>query len=186
MRRFKMGYEDTSRGATTRRHSTRSYLRNESCSSWLKSLRTSVLLAREIQVKFSKDENLENGWGWKSFAMVVINTGTSIFEVNASKLRRPLNTADLEEFLDSWWTNRSTCLIAVLWGPNRCLGVVLGQLQFEFHTWSSRTHGRSPSKSESEEGWKLLTPGTARLLVEDENEELQSSWDVSNGFYLIH
>ena len=29
--------------------------------------------------------------------MVVINTGASIFQVNASKLRRPLGTVDLEE-----------------------------------------------------------------------------------------
>ena len=33
--------------------------------------------------------------------MVVINTGTSIFQVNASKLRRPLNSVDLEEPPDS-------------------------------------------------------------------------------------
>ena len=31
-------------------------------------------------------------------SMVVINTGTSIFQISASKLRRPLDTADLEEF----------------------------------------------------------------------------------------
>ena len=29
--------------------------------------------------------------------MLVINTGTSIFQVNASRLRRPLDTVDLEE-----------------------------------------------------------------------------------------
>ena len=33
--------------------------------------------------------------------MVVINNGTSIFQVNASKLRRPLDTVDLEEPPDS-------------------------------------------------------------------------------------
>ena len=33
--------------------------------------------------------------------MVVIDTGTSILQVNASKLRRPLDTVDLEEFPDS-------------------------------------------------------------------------------------
>ena len=33
--------------------------------------------------------------------MVVINTGTSIFQLNASKPRRPLDTADLEEPTDS-------------------------------------------------------------------------------------
>ena len=34
--------------------------------------------------------------------MVVINAGTSIFQVNASKLRRPLVTVDLEEPPDSY------------------------------------------------------------------------------------
>ena len=33
--------------------------------------------------------------------MVVINTGTSIFQVNASELQRPLDTVDLEELPDS-------------------------------------------------------------------------------------
>ena len=33
--------------------------------------------------------------------MVVINNGTSIFQVNASKLRRALDTVDLEEPPDS-------------------------------------------------------------------------------------
>ena len=33
--------------------------------------------------------------------LVVINTGTSIFQVNASKLRRPLDTVDVEELQDS-------------------------------------------------------------------------------------
>ena len=34
-------------------------------------------------------------------AIVVGNVGASIFRVNASKLRRPLDTVDLEELLDS-------------------------------------------------------------------------------------
>ena len=33
--------------------------------------------------------------------MVVVSTGASIFQVNASKLRRPLDTVDLEELPDS-------------------------------------------------------------------------------------
>ena len=33
--------------------------------------------------------------------VVVVNTGTSIFQVNASKRRRPSDTVDLEELLDS-------------------------------------------------------------------------------------
>ena len=33
--------------------------------------------------------------------MVVISTGASIFQVNASKLRKPLDTVDLEELADS-------------------------------------------------------------------------------------
>ena len=34
-------------------------------------------------------------------SMVVISTGASIFQVNVSKLRRPVNTVDLEELPDS-------------------------------------------------------------------------------------
>ena len=60
---------------------------------------------KKFRAKFSKDENLENGLQVEIIAvkgtMVVINTGTSIFQVNASKLRRPLNTVDLEEPPDS-------------------------------------------------------------------------------------
>ena len=33
--------------------------------------------------------------------MIVFNTGTSIFQVSARKLRRPLDTVDLEEPPDS-------------------------------------------------------------------------------------
>ena len=33
--------------------------------------------------------------------MAVVNTGASIFQANISKLRRPLDTLDLEELLDS-------------------------------------------------------------------------------------
>ena len=44
-------------------------------------------------------------------SMVVINTGTSMFQVNASKLRRPRDTVDLEESPDSCKRTRS----AVLW-----------------------------------------------------------------------
>ena len=42
--------------------------------------------------------------------MVVINTGTSIFQVNASSLRRPLDTVDLEEFSDSCERTRALVL----------------------------------------------------------------------------
>ena len=34
-------------------------------------------------------------------SVVVINTGTSIFQESASKLRRPLDTVDPEELSDS-------------------------------------------------------------------------------------
>ena len=34
-------------------------------------------------------------------SMVVISTGSSMFQVNASKLRRPFDTEDLEELPDS-------------------------------------------------------------------------------------
>ena len=44
---------------------------------------------------------------------VVISAGASIFQVSASKLRRPLDTVDLEELPDSRERTRSP----VLWLP---------------------------------------------------------------------
>ena len=54
--------------------------------------------------------------------MVVINTGTSISQVNARKLRRPLVTVDLEEPPDSYVRTGAP----VLWlsRSNRRLGAV--------------------------------------------------------------
>ena len=57
--------------------------------------------------------------------MVVISTGSSIFQVNAGNLRKPSDTVDLEELPDS----REQTGALVLWlsceRSNRCLGAVL-------------------------------------------------------------
>ena len=91
----KVGYENKFRGPTTRRHSTRSYWRNDICSSQSSTGRTSVLKATRSEQSSARTKI------WKMVAgkgpMVVIIIGTSILQVNDSKLRRPLDTADLEE-----------------------------------------------------------------------------------------
>ena len=57
--------------------------------------------------------------------MVVICTGASIFQVNASKLRSPLDTVDLEELPDSCERTGTRVAVPFLWRPNRRLGAVL-------------------------------------------------------------
>ena len=55
-------------------------------------------------------------------AMAVISTGATIFQANVSKLRRPVDTVDMEELPDS----RGRTGAPVLWlsceGQHRCLG----------------------------------------------------------------
>ena len=107
--------------------------------------------------------------------MVVVKTGsTSVFQVNASKLRRPLDTVDLQKSPDS--SERTGAPVLLL----SCEGQMDVWELFSVNSWSQ------PSTSENEEGWKLLTTGTARLLVKDENKETQGSCDVPDGFYPIH
>ena len=97
---------------------------------------------------------------------------TQCFQVNACKLRRFLDIVDLENSSRFAWAYKSTCVMTFLCGSNRCLGAVLWPFPFVRHTWSSRTLGRSTSRSENEEGRKLLTTGTARLLVKDEEKTM--------------
>ena len=85
------------RGPTTRRHSTRSCWRNDICPSRSKSRRTSVFIGNKIRVKFSKNGNLENF----QRAHGGCQCRDLHFQKNASKLRRPLDTVDLEEPPDS-------------------------------------------------------------------------------------
>ena len=67
-----------------------------------KNLEIKCFTGKKIRAKFSKDEHLENGSKVEIIAVkgrqVVIKTGTSILQVNESKLRRPLDTVDLENF----------------------------------------------------------------------------------------
>ena len=60
--------------------------------------------------------------------------------------------------------------------PNRCLGAVLWQFLFECHSWSTRTDGCSSSRPKNKEFWRLLTPGTAGLLVKDQEQIPRSLW----------
>ena len=46
--------------------------------------------------------------------MVVISTGAFIVQVYVSRLRRPLDTLDLEELPDSRERTRATCAVAFL------------------------------------------------------------------------
>ena len=66
--------------------------------------------------------------------MVVISTGASIFQVNASKLRRPLDTVDLEELPDSrerkgapvlWLSKKGRTDVWELFSGNSYLSAIL-------------------------------------------------------------
>ena len=56
---------------------------------------------------------------------MVISTGSSIFQVNASKLRRSLDIMDLEELPDSREPTRAPVLWLSCERSHRCLGAVL-------------------------------------------------------------
>ena len=72
-------------------------------------------IGKEIRATFSKDEHLEKCFKVQIIAvqgsMVVINTGASTFQVNASKVRRYLDTGSgrTSSFARA---NRSTCAMA--------------------------------------------------------------------------
>ena len=61
--------------------------------------------------------------------MVVISAGASIYQVNASKLRRLVNTG-FGRTSGFAWANRSTCVVAFFWRSKGCLGAVLWQISF--------------------------------------------------------
>ena len=66
--------------------------------------RTSVSLARNSEQNSARTniwKVVEGDFVAVKGTMVVINTGTSIFQLNARRLRRPLDTMDLEEPPDS-------------------------------------------------------------------------------------
>ena len=96
--------------------------RIEICSSRSKSKTKSVLIGKMIRAKFSKDENLE-------IEIVDVNGPHGCYQneylhiqVHASRLRRPLDTVDLDGTSRLMWANTSTCVMAFLWGPNGCQG----------------------------------------------------------------
>ena len=107
-----------------------------------------------------------------------------LFNLNASKLRRSLDTASGRTSRFAW-AFRSTSVMAFLWGTNRCQGAVIGHFLFEYHTWSTRTDGCSSNRPKNEDGWMLLTTSTTRLLVKD-GKKSQDSCDVPNCLHLMH
>ena len=67
---------------------------------------------------------------------MVISTGASIFQVNVSKLRKPLDTVDLEEFADSrertgapvlWLSCEGQIDVWELFSDNSYLSAILGR-----------------------------------------------------------
>ena len=114
--------------------------------------------------------------------MVVISTGASIFQVNASELRRPLDSVDLDELPDSGERTGAPVLWLSCEGQTDVWELFSDDSFFECHPWSTRTYGCSPNRSENKESWMLLTTGIARLLVKDQKKESQDSCDVPDGF----
>ena len=68
--------------------------------------------------------------------MAVVNTGATMFQANVSKLRRPLDTADLEELPDS----RERAGATVLWLS--CEGQIDVWEMFTDNSHLSATRGR--------------------------------------------
>ena len=138
----------------------------------------SVTHWQEDPSKTLQDGSLEDGWGLKFLlskapSMGVTSTGASIYQVNVSKLRRPLDTVDSEELPDS----RERTGAPVLWlsceGQIDVLGAVLWQILFKCCSWSTRTLGGSPSWPWNQECWELLTTDIATRLVKAKEKESQ-------------
>ena len=104
MRKFRSWLWNASRSPTATRHSPRSCWMDEVCSSRSSSRRKCVLLARRSEQNSARTEirkTVKGGDYCCQGPMVVISTGASIYQVNASKLRRLVNTVDLEKLQDS-------------------------------------------------------------------------------------
>ena len=84
--------------------------------------------------------------------VVVINTGTSIFQVYASKLRRPLDTVDLEELLDSFERTGAPVLWLSCEGQIDVWEVFSDNSQLSTKLDRQGLNGWCPSRSENKEG----------------------------------
>ena len=73
-------------------------------------------VGKNIEVKFSKDENLENGWAWKS----MLSRPHGCYQHQwATKTFGHGSSGRTPRFV---WTNWSTSVMDFLWGPTGCLG----------------------------------------------------------------
>ena len=95
------------------------------------------LLARRSEQNSARTEiwkMVEGGDYCCQGPMVVISTGASIYQVNIGKLRRPLDTVDLEELPDSrertgapvlWLSFEGQMDVWELFSDNSCLSAIL-------------------------------------------------------------
>ena len=169
-RNSKMDNENTYKGPTTRRHSTTSFWRNEICSSRFKSRRTNVLLARR------SEQNSARTTIWK-----MVQSGDSCCQRShgcyqywcvhvTSKCKQTQKTFEhggSGRTSRSAWADKSTCVMAFLWGPNRCLGIVSDNSCFSAILHLTRTDGCSTSRPKNKKSYRFLTTGTTELLFKD-------------------
>ena len=88
--------------------------------------------------------------GWNSCcqgSMVVISIGAFIFQVNASKLRRPSDTVDLEKLPDSRERTRAPVLWLTCEGQTDVWELFSEISYVSAILWSTRTFSGSPSRS---------------------------------------
>ena len=85
-------------------------------------------------------------------SMAVVNTGATTVQANMSKLRRPLDTVDLEQLPDS----RERAGAPVLWlsceSQMDVWEMFSDNSYFERYPWSARTSGCSANRPENKEG----------------------------------
>ena len=161
-----------------RKHSPRSCRKNEVCSCQSSSGRKRVLLARrseQIQQGRKSGKWLKVEITAVKGPKIVISAGASIFQVNASKLRRPLDPVDLEELPDS----RERTGSLVLWLP--CEGQTDVWELFSDNTFLSAILD-PPSAPQRTKLKASLIPAVAGLLVKAQGKESQDCWDVSGCF----
>ena len=117
--------------------------------------------------------------------MVVINTGTSIFPVNANQLRRPLDTVDLEELPDSfertgarvlWLSCNGQMDVLELFSENSDLSAIIDRqgLMVAAPVDLRTKKAQSFSLQALQGFWSKM------------KKKKQGSCDVPDGFYQIH
>ena len=150
-------------------------------------LEKACFVGKKIRATFSKDKKSGTWFKVEIIAvegpMVVINTGASICQINETKLRRPLDTVDLEEFPDS----RERPGAPVPW-PS-CGGQTDVWELFSDISYLSAVLDRqglmvaAPVDLRTKKGWRLLTTGTARRSVQSHHKESQDCCHVPDCYY---